>query len=132
MARVTFIGERGSQHPIYGVCRENIAPQLTRGNWKTNALWRWNGEMTLYIFIECGLEEDESGKERTLYCVAAYDDATRKLEQAEYRPRFARLQDALDYANGNGDSPFATADQPADPHLLPDRDAPLGTAFPRR
>ena len=126
-----FVGETGLQNPIYGVSRENIAPRLTRRNWKTKALWKRGGNGGVYFFIERGVAEDASGKEQPLYCVSVYGNAVHKFPK-KYCPRFPRLQQALDFANGKGDSPFANAIEQADLELLPASGGTLGVGFLRR
>jgi len=130
MGNNVFVGERGPQHPFYGLSRENIAPRLTRRNWKIKALWKRSKDGEVYIFIERGVEASDSGREQTLYCVSVYGDAVDRFPQKDC-PRFARLQEALGYANGEGDSPLPNATEQADPDLLPERGTPLGIVFPR-
>jgi len=131
MGNTLFIGERGPQNPAYGVSRESIVSRLTRRNWKTKALWKQGGNGGVYIFIERGVTEDVSGKEQTLYCVSVYGNATHKFPQ-KYCPRFPRLQEALDYANGKGESPFADATGQADLEWLPESGGTVAVTFPRR
>ncbi len=141
MTPVTFMCEQGPQNPIYGLNQENIVPCLTCRNWKTKALWRSNadGNARVYIFIEQGVKDvsgrgdtdpsmrstpeggvmlGPSGTWRRVYCVSVYGDGTNKLP-AKYCPTFARLQQALDFANGEGNSPFSSASEQADINLLP-------------
>ena len=131
MGNTLFVGEMGPQNPAYGVSRESIVSRLTRRNWKTQALWRRARNGGVYIFIERGLAEDASGKEQPLYCVSVYGNAVNRFPK-KYCPRFSRLQEALDYANGKGDSPFANATEQADLELLPESGGTMAVTFPRR
>ena len=98
----------GPQDITYGLSWDNVAPRLTRLNWKTKAIFRAN----VYIWITRARLHEKSKNQRTSYFVNFYNGEDEKMKKEE----FARLQDAIVIANNwsdtEGDSWIAESDSP--------------------
>ena len=96
----------GPQDITYGLSWDNVAPRLTRLNWKTKAIFRAN----IYIWIARARWNGE--KQRTSYFVYFYKGEDEKMKKEE----FTRLQDAIVIANNwsdtEGDRWIAEFDSP--------------------
>ena len=98
----------GPQDITYGLSWDNVAPRLTRLNWKTKATFRAN----VYIWIARARLHEKDKKERTSYFVYFYKGEDKKMKKEE----FTRLQDAIVIANNwsdtDGDRWIAEFDSP--------------------
>ena len=102
MGKLTWFGWSPPHDPIYGIDHANIAPELTRENWKTRAVVRSG----MYIWVLRGTHTGKTGKKVARYYVRIYATAP----TLELQRDFPKLMTALDYANrlGNSESRYPT------------------------
>ena len=123
MGKVTWFGEAGPQHPMYGIHRTNIASSLTAKNWERKALWRWHGKTGLYLYIASSVIDDETdNQDEPRYHVRVH---TRGTRPTEFGKDFATLEEALAYANGEDGGMIARQTEPATVESLPEELGPL-------
>ena len=115
MAKVTYFGFAPTHDPVYGIRRENIAPRLTRNNWRNKATCRTIDGRCLYVMIQRGkIHENRQTRRRYFVQVHLGGPAGR-----DFDADFQKLKDALAYANGQDGSNFADATQLATPEEYP-------------
>lgn len=131
MGKITVMGMAGPHHPMYGICRENVAPALTKKNWRTKAVWRQHEMGGLYVFVARGVTESDSGEDTERYYVKIKIHGGADLA-GRFDNDFATLEEALAYANGQDEGLLAKETQPASLETLPERPAPLLVSFVRK
>ena len=115
MAKVVIFGFAPTHDPIYGIRRENIAPRLTRNNWRNKATCRTIDDRCLYVTIQRG-KIRENRKTQSRYFVQVHPGVP---AGPDFGADFQKLKDALAYANGQEGSNFADATRPATPKEYP-------------
>jgi len=96
----------GPQNPIYGIDHENITEHLNRLNWQTKAVVRCDGRDWLYLWIERGRYQDESGRKQHAYYISFKSSGPRH-RTSHFEANFRYLKDALRYINGEDDGLLA-------------------------
>jgi len=123
MARITHVGHLPAHDLMVGFSPANVVDRLTVDNWASKALLRSKGESLLYIVIVTGVEE-WSGN--SVYLVQA---SNRDETRSDLSARFANLEEALAYANGEDGGGISAKTILAEPAAYPDEQPAATTVF---
>ncbi|MBT6241803.1 MAG: hypothetical protein HOI46_07215 [Rhodospirillaceae bacterium] len=115
MGKVINFGFAPTHDPNFGIQRKNIAPRLTRNNWRNKAICRTIDGHCLYVMIQrAKIHENRQTQSRYFVQVHLGGPVGR-----EFDADFQKLKDALAYANGEDGAVFAKSTQPATPEEYP-------------
>ena len=67
MGKVVYFGAAPTHDPIYGIRRDNIAPRLTRNNWRNKAPCRTIDGRCLYVMIQRGKVHENRQPQRRYF-----------------------------------------------------------------